>query len=361
MNFLSAFGGPDVSLLPLISDKHNMRMCEWFRVALLAALVMEAAPARAQLYESVGTRAQGMGGAFVAVADDATAGWWNPAGLASGAYFNVVVEKGRMTQPATPEGGAPAVRSGTSGFAAAFPSLGVSYYHLRVSRWQPATSTGTAGDAREDPGVAGRARSLSLSDFGVTVGQSLGDHLVIGSTLKLLRGGVGASDVDGSSDALDLADDLPVASHTRADLDVGAMAKFGRVQMGATVRNFTRPTFGEGEDAVVLPRQARAGVAVAPSLGPGLALTIAGDADMTSTPTLFGDVRHAATGAEAWLLQRRLGFRAGISANTIGARRPASSMGVSVAPIAGVYVEAARTVGADDSLRGWTTTVRFTF
>ncbi len=40
-------------------------------------------------------RAQGMGGAFVGVADDATASWWNPAGLATGAYFNVVIEKGQ--------------------------------------------------------------------------------------------------------------------------------------------------------------------------------------------------------------------------------------------------------------------------
>src|SRR4029453_5176655 len=34
-------------------------------------------------FEPVGTRAQGMAGAFVAVADDATATYWNPAGLAS--------------------------------------------------------------------------------------------------------------------------------------------------------------------------------------------------------------------------------------------------------------------------------------
>ena len=51
-------------------------------------------PARAQIYETVGTRAQGMGGAFVAVADDATATWWNPAGLATGAYFSTVIERG---------------------------------------------------------------------------------------------------------------------------------------------------------------------------------------------------------------------------------------------------------------------------
>ena len=36
-------------------------------------------PASAQIVESVGHRALGMGGAFVAVADDSTATWWNPA------------------------------------------------------------------------------------------------------------------------------------------------------------------------------------------------------------------------------------------------------------------------------------------
>ena len=49
-------------------------------------------PATAQIYENIGIRAQGMSGAFVAVADDATTTWWNPAGLASGGYFNGVIE-----------------------------------------------------------------------------------------------------------------------------------------------------------------------------------------------------------------------------------------------------------------------------
>ena len=32
-----------------------------------------------------------MGGAFVAVADDSTATWWNPAGQAAGAFFDVTL------------------------------------------------------------------------------------------------------------------------------------------------------------------------------------------------------------------------------------------------------------------------------
>jgi long-chain fatty acid transport protein len=38
----------------------------------------------AQSFAAVGTRAAGMGGAFVGVADDASAIYWNPAGLAVG-------------------------------------------------------------------------------------------------------------------------------------------------------------------------------------------------------------------------------------------------------------------------------------
>ncbi|PWT84196.1 MAG: hypothetical protein C5B57_05305, partial [Blastocatellia bacterium] len=67
-----------------------------FTLALLIALATIApSAARAQVYETAGIRAQGLGGAFVAVADDATATWWNPAGLASGAFFNGVFEYSR--------------------------------------------------------------------------------------------------------------------------------------------------------------------------------------------------------------------------------------------------------------------------
>src|SRR6267143_6224513 len=76
-------------------------------VSLVSFLVVSApVTARAQRYEDIGVRAQGMAGAFVAVADDATATWWNPAGLATGAFFNGIVEYDRQQEPR--EGGDPA-------------------------------------------------------------------------------------------------------------------------------------------------------------------------------------------------------------------------------------------------------------
>src|SRR4029077_5319982 len=100
------------------------------------------------------------------------------------------------------------------------------------------------GGVRQDQGTADvRLRSLVLSQFGATVGQSIGEHLVVGSTLKLVRGSV-ATDVRPADVAsLDQASDLegPVESH--AELDLGAMVAFGRMQFGLVGRNLSEPVF----------------------------------------------------------------------------------------------------------------------
>jgi hypothetical protein len=282
--------------------------------------------------------------------------------VASGAYFNLVIEKGRIDEPADPAGRVPAARIGTRGVSIAFPALGLSYYHLRVSDLVPIDTTAGSGDARQGVGGLNRLRSLSLSAFGGTIGQSIGDHLVVASTIKLLRGGVSGADIVGADGALDAADELDVKRGTRADLDIGIMARAGTVRLGATLRNATRPRFGDGVDAVTLGRQARAGLAVMKGPISGFdGLTVAADVDLTSTPTLFGEVRHASAGGEVWLARKRLGLRAGVTTNTIGERRNATSVGVSVAPLKGVFIEGGHTTGADDSLKGWTTTLRLTF
>src|SRR5262245_38248881 len=168
-----------------------MRMRSVGRAVLpLAMSVVWAAPADAQLFESVGTRAQGMGGAFVAVADDATASWWNPAGLATGAFFNAVLEYNVSREPryARDAAGRPvATRAHDVRYiATAYPALGLSYYRVQVSEISPASATAVVGPGRQDPGAA--LRSLVLNQFGTTIGQSIGNHFVIASTVKLVRG-----------------------------------------------------------------------------------------------------------------------------------------------------------------------------
>lgn len=329
-------------------------------VGLVAVLPIGA---RAQGYEDVGTRAQGMAGAFVAVADDATASWWNPAGLATGAYFNVIFEKTRTHEPEDPSGFDPARRAGTTAFAIALPSLGVSYYRLRVSEIAAASSTtASATENREElGGTSGLVRSRSVSQFGVTIGQSLGRYLVVGATLKLLRAGAATTAVDPASDPLDAGDDLEISGRTRTDLDLGAMVSFQHLRLGLSVRNLTQPSFGEGDDRLILERQARAGIALlAASQGTVSGLVVGADLDLTRQATPFGDSRRAAIGGEA-KLGRRFAVRGGLSKNTLDDRGLTRTTGVSVAPVSGIYIEGARAFGSDKSMRGWSSSVRLTF
>src|SRR5258706_3483533 len=175
-------------------------------VSFACALILFAPSlAPAQSYEGVGVRAQGMAGAFVAVSDDATATWWNPAGLATGLSF---VD---FTAEIDQHGG--------RAVAVGFPSLGLSYYHRNISQIQASNSTETPGSDRQDLGAAGSrlsvVESVGVDQMGVTVGQSFGGHLVIGSTLKLVR----------------------AKSNTRADLDIGALATLGFVRLGIVLRD----------------------------------------------------------------------------------------------------------------------------
>ncbi len=144
---------------------------------------------------------------------------------------------------------------------------------------------------------------------------------------------------------------------TEADLDLGTMASFGRTRLGLAVKHASEPKFGEGVNRLVLRRQVRAGLAV---VARGL-VTVAVDADLTRTATAFGDARHLAAGAEAWLSRRRIGLRGGVSTNTVGEAGTSASTGVSLAVRSRAYIDAALTVGSDRSREGWNLGLRVTF
>jgi hypothetical protein len=278
--------------------------------------------ASAQTSDLVGVRALGMGGAFTAVADDSTATWWNPGGLATGASFNGILEF------AHPEQGP---GEGFRGFSLAFPALGLSYYHLP----QPSStaSTGTAAGSRQDEG--------SLSVFGATVGQSFGKHLVVGSTVKILH----------------------AVGDTEMGLDIGAMGAFGPARLGVMLRNVTEPDFQSGLDAFTLRRHARAGGAVTTTTR-GLvgSVTVSVDVDLMDVRTPVGEEQRLAVGGEVWLARRYLGFRGGLSRSMIGLERSAYSGGGSVALRPGIFVDGFLTAGGTDESRdGWGVAFRVTF
>ncbi|HVB38600.1 MAG TPA: conjugal transfer protein TraF [Vicinamibacterales bacterium] len=335
-------------------------------VVLSPALARRAA---AQTFETVGVRALGMGGAFVAVADDASATYWNPAGLGTGASFSTLLERtgsdtisNRGTSTAGLDG---AQRDTTTNFATAFPALGVSYFRIRQS--QLAATADPAG-GRQDVGPAG-VSSLVTEQFGVTLVQSLVQGVVVGSTLKWVRGTVAtAPGIAGESvnQALDRADSLGGRTESAFDLDLGAMASFGPLRLGIVARNVRQPEFQapDGGAPVQLTRQVRIGAAVAPQLsGQGRlqGLTVAVDADLTRSMTVLGERRHVAAGAEAWLLKRRLGIRGGFRVNTLGQTLPVGTAGLSVALHPGVYVDGEVSRGEDAMARGWGLGARLTF
>jgi hypothetical protein len=262
--------------------------------------------------EVLGVRAQGMAGAFVAVADDATAAYWNPAGLGTGDFFSLALERSHVSLPPV-DGVAPALRTGA--ILIGTPPLGVGYYRL--------------GDTHVVP---------------VTLVQSLGDHLNVGGAIK----GVWSEGIDGRT-------------HGRLDADLGVMVRTDAWRVGLSLRNLAEPTFGPeviafGGNRYRLERHARLGVAAFPRDG----LTLAADADLMPLDTADGRRRAIAVGVEQRAGSRMV-LRGGVRAQTIDDARPSASVGASVAITTLVWADVQATGGSDDADRSWTVGLRARF
>jgi len=334
-------------------------------LALLWALSLPSV-ATAQGLETLGNRASALA-AFVAVADDASAVAWNPAGLVSGPIFNITLGLGRTTDasdtPLAP--GRRAGQLGTTLIALGSTPVGVAYYRLSSRSIQVDTPAVLGSPDRETRQAI--ARTLVTSHLGATVQQSVGDYLTLGATLKLVRGSVGRAVVAGSSwdEALGEAEAIEGLGSTRGDLDVGAMLAVGRVRAGLVVRNLTAPTFGEENGVresvrVTLERHVRIGAAWA-DRWPGISRTVLSiDADLTRVPHPAGERRDVAVGMERWVRGQQVGLRAGVRASTVGGGRPVLSLGGSFAVRAGTFVDGYVAKGTRDD-RGWGLAVRLSY
>jgi len=319
--------------------------------------------ARAQMFESVGTRAQGMGGAFVAVSDDASATWWNPAGLGAGAFLSAILERGQMREPADSLPGEPAWRNGTSGFAVAYPALGISYYRLRVSEIRTADSIASGGAGRQDQGTVDPVvRSVATSAFGATVGQSIGNHAIVATTVRLLRAGAVVSGDAMAAGALERIEDASVERQTKTDVDVGVMLKFAALRIGGAVKHVGEPSLGDGDARIVLARQARGGVALVKGrTGVFDSLIGAVDVDLTERTGVPDAARRIAAGGEVTLFGNRVGLRYGLSTPATGERRFSTSTGASLAFRQGLFLDGAVTPGSDRSRTAWSVALRSSF
>jgi hypothetical protein len=323
------------------------------------------ATASAQVTEVMGSRAAGMGGAFVAVASDSSATWWNPAGLAPGPFFDMALSRAVVEVSPTGQSADTLARTGgwrhhLSGFALGTPPLGVSYYRFRLTDIQRFDPTESTPAGREDRRAGVPVRSLAANQLGVTLVQTVIPGVHAGATLKYLRGTVAAAHGDAfarPSELLDLGEGLAGDdTDGQFDLDLGVLATAGVVRLGARMRNVLQPSVG-----VPLERQVRVGVAVDAEAGGGVPLTIALDADVDAYQTATGARRVMALGAEQWLWDRRVGLRAGGRINTTGARERSATAGASVALRVGLYVEGHVVRGGSVDERGWGIAARVSF
>ncbi len=279
-----------------------------------------------------------MAGAFVAVADDATAVYWNPAGVASGSFVSAVVDFGRgETGPNPPQ--TTVTQKDTAAFVGfSATATGVAYYRF-----------GTYGREKDEPAVTGlpsreevrrSVHALTTSTLGVSLVQSLTEHIVVGATPKFVRGG--------SSNAF--------------DVDAGVMVTASRIHVGLVARNLTTPSFdtADGQAATELGREVRVGGAWGSGWSGISRVIVAMDGDLMSRVTPSGDRRDVAAGVETWWLNQRLGVRGGVRRSTIGEARGAVSAGISAGVTAGMLLEAHVARGQPDE-RSWSIGARMAF
>jgi hypothetical protein len=284
-----------------------------------------------------------MAGAFVAVADDATAVYWNPAGLATAGPIGLTIGWNRLRSGNPP--GAPTL--GATAQTSSFTSLGslplgVFYGRSRSTTLQPA------------PGGVTNLETLETSQLGATILQTLVKGVVVGSSLKYVRGAfsTGQSTAITTKEALDQGLNLSGSKSGAFDLDLGLMVDMERVRLGITARSLRQPRFADGAgNATVLKRQSRAGIAVMPRNG----LTLAMDVDLDTVDLRGGLRRMIALGGER-RLNGRVAVRGGVRWNLRldgGVRRPVASAGASVKIRSGAWLEGFYTQGRFDGDRGF--------
>jgi hypothetical protein len=306
--------------------------------SLLAVIIVAAAASPSWAQGQVGTRAAGMAGAFVAVADDATAVYWNPAGVASGSLVSAVVDFGQFeTGPNPPQ--TTVTQKDTAAFVGlSATAIGVAYYRF-----------GTYGSEKDEPAVTGAqsreevrrgVHAITASTLGVSLVQSLTDHIVVGATPKFVHGG----------------------SSSTFDVDAGVMVTANRFHVGLVARNLTTPSFDttDGEAGTELGREVRVGGAWGSGWSGISRVIVAVDGDLMSRVTPAGDRRDVAAGIETWWLNQRLGVRGGARRSTIGEARGAVSAGISAGLTAGMLLEAHFARGQSDE-RSWSLGVRVAF
>lgn len=331
-----------------------------FPLAILAGDV-----AWAQPFESVGTRALGMAGAFVAVADDASAAYWNPAGLPTGHFFSLLADHSKAKR--RPLGGLPEFpASDNNGTIVALSTneIAFSYYRLHINQIAERSPSGASAEpGREDHRGEAILRSVHTHNVAVTGAQFVYPGVSLGTSLRYVYGSAGMAP---GSPGLSVGDLLREAGRverqgqSKFDVDLGLIIGSDTIRFGLAARNLLQPRFDTpGGGSLRLDRQIRAGLGIRTVAG----LLVAVDVDVSraTDDAVDGARRNVALGAEYWLGQW-LGIRGGARVNVEAEElRAVGAFGVSVALMSGVYLDGQITRGRDSIERGWGVAARVGF
>jgi hypothetical protein len=286
-----------------------------------------------------------MAGAFVAVADDATAVYWNPAGLATGSFFSLVIDRNAVNtgeQTLAPrEGSGLLMALGT-------PPLGLTYYQTSATRLLDANPSSV------------RIGRLVTYQAGATLVQSIGGVMAVGATLKFVRGVASATGAPPGTD-LDVVDGASGRGSNAFDADVGVMVTHGALKVGVSARNLFEPAFDliDGNGEIPLERRVRAGV----SYEITSYLRLAADSDFTTADDGITPWRDAAVGAEAHVMAGAV-VRGGVHWNTASDRidaAPVGSVGITLPVYRSILADGQASFGSRNGDRGWGIGVRVLF
>jgi len=269
------------------------RVC--LRLPLIAVLLFATNAATQSRVMHLGARAASMGGAFTAVADDSTAFYWNPAGIALGAFLGAGVYHGREES----DRGGSLFEDRASGLSLEYTFMGVAFTQFRQS-----------------VGVGNDQRGLDTFDVAVSVLQSLPiDNLVVAGNVHYLSGTTTLGGVESGSDSW--------------DVDLGVMyERHGVFRVGLMLSRLREARFVLPDDERLrVPRHARAGISFRlPQL-----FIVAFDADLSTQGSSSDTWREISLGAEKGFGSRvfvRGGVRA--EAGSEFGSRPALSIGAGV-------------------------------
>ncbi len=293
-----------------------------FLVTTTIAFGVTSSAAAQERFLHFGTKAAAMGGAFTAVANDATAFYWNPAGYAFGPAAHAGFHWGESRRNRG--------EGNTLGDEAAGFSLGLTFMGVA------GTFSKESSSRLEDDVLS--SRGLETFDFSVSILQSLPiDDLVIAGNVHYLRRE--SHDLFEAKASLSPGEQTPSAIRNRvlategdvsstASVDLGALYQPHEwLRLGLMWRRLFEPAFRlpSGEE-IVLPRHGRAGVAFFLPR----ATTLSFDFDLSSQGSVDEDWRELSLGVDKRLFDDALSLRAGLRAETGSGRgaRPAFSAGL---------------------------------